>query len=369
MARYQGTHGYTSTDSTNIDRLLPPCGLVRMGWTCYSNVLIQALLSCPSFIRWISNCHSKLGAIIMDIYRRMQRSPPGSIIRTDQFIANMSQIMSSQSQECAYECLQIILDNLEHPEDSPVARMLFMPRYANVQHCNNCPSSAPPGMENMGEFDETGRTWDNQSEEPNQDFIDVPPEAVTEEQIRNYIVENYHWPDDFTCEVCGTKSCLREGYKPIMRTTKLKRVGQIIVLLFKKYYGKFLQDFPHQFAINGRGGVPMIYNIVAQIDHFGNHTGGHYNCRVLRQHTNSPARIAELRAKISAVQDALQRGRILLADARAQRLQYEREIAEAEANRNTNGTAVYLISDERYQPSTFEATENTVMVFYHRIKI
>jgi hypothetical protein len=147
-----------------------------------------------------------------------------------------------------------------------------------------------------------------------------------------------------------------------MRTTTLKRVGQIIVLLFKKYYNKTFHDFPHQFVLNGRGGTPMIYNIVAQIDHFGNHTGGHYNCRVLRQHSGN--QIAELRAKISTIQDALQAGRIMLADARAKRAQYEREIADAETN--NHGTAVYLISDERYQISEFEANDNTVMVFYHR---
>lgn len=96
-------------------------------------------------------------------------------------------------------------------------------------------------------------------------YIDVEGD-VTIDKLRWHTVRvQYDCP-------CGGKEAIK-GYR-------LTRVSSVLIILFKKYHGKVLQDFPLQLEFPAKN-ANLQYKLVAQIEHFGTMSGGHYTARVL----------------------------------------------------------------------------------------
>lgn len=59
-------------------------------------------------------------------------------------------------------------------------------------------------------------------------------------------------------------------------------VPEILAFMFTKFRGKSMVDIPHNLDIPARHGRRYNYKLVAQSEHSGSQTGGHYWARVLR---------------------------------------------------------------------------------------
>ncbi len=81
--------------------------------------------------------------------------------------------------------------------------------------------------------------------------------------------------DVFKCD-CGhimTKSNRRE---------QLKKLGEIVVIIFNKFYTKTNRWFPQELRFASIKGPDLVYQLVGKVDQSGNQYGGHYWSHTLR---------------------------------------------------------------------------------------
>lgn len=330
-----------------LDNLPTVFGFINTGNTCYFNTLIQALFSCPSFVIYLSKLPKPAQNIVVKSYLDLYKnySAQNNSMPLLQTMCGMLQYcpIIPGTQQDIHEGLVLLLESMH----LPTTTSLFDITYDQFMYCKVCRKTTPT----------TGTT------DIVVDLTEVNPlgnKLTSKEHIEKYINQNFQIPDLYKCETCNNTN--ETGQPPrIMRVAKLKQIGSIIILMFKKYTSRTIRYFPNELNI-----LDKHYILVAQIEHYGNNTGGHYNLLCLRHKPDSFHKrrrqrtmdhIENLRDQLKSTYDT----KII------EELKQCMKLLELDTLAQKNNTGVFLIDDSvvRFQQDGFTPTINTYMVIYH----
>jgi len=280
------------------------CGFVNTGVICYLNTMMQVLLSCSAFnqhllerkdlfVKAAAN-GNKIGLLYIKILEEngMHISANGQLSRdeSDQFSVkqcNASILLRElidlrkrnrstsnllhHHQEGFHEGLTFLIEALTDVD--PTVADVFNIRYTMDIICRNpkCrhrregPKEKPNIMFNLFEEDPIL-----------QDALD------NKEKIEDYIKQHINIPDDYKCDKCEAKNNVVDGRVTpnVQQIYRLARISSVIVLVFNKYEEKKLKYFPPTLDFGSKDGN-LHYELIAQVEHYGTRTGGHYltKCR------------------------------------------------------------------------------------------
>jgi ubiquitin C-terminal hydrolase len=270
------------------------------GNLCYMNSLIQALMSCPSFNHRILGQGSPLAKTYSALLRASRhKTRQLGTYSTANILRLLHQQRQSQGlqnnlwlgrQEDAHEGLVLLLDSLGGGLDS-----LFHVRHQSRIHCQSC-----------------GHNVDKYN--PPEIMITLFDE-ISLADPQKYISRHRQPLPDYKCDRCGVRGAT-------VQFLRLARLSEIIVVVFNKYDKKEIKQFPPTLQFRAKSG-PLIYHVVAQVEHYGTMVGGHYNARCMRK---------------------------------------------IPANVRCSGPFGSIIFDDevvKYSPAGFVPTNNTYLVFYH----
>jgi ubiquitin C-terminal hydrolase len=244
-------------------------GLNNTGVICWCNSILQALISCSSFNQTLLECKEKLSgnqfaleyiklietSLIDNTDTRIEGS---SAMIHRRFMERMQRqgntIRFGNSQECVDEALSLIIDMLGLPE----IERRFTSIYECVVVCREC------NKRTICARDKNFRI---------EVFTEVKLE--TEEQFRNWIKNHPSELNNYKCE-CGST-----GTK--LRVECLKRVSEILILLFNKFQRKDKRWYPESIEFPTAGNKSLKYKLVSTVEHYGTMSGGHYTARALRE--------------------------------------------------------------------------------------
>lgn len=264
-------------------------GLHNMGATCYFNAVIQSLISCSAFNKNVqkinktphdNNVLKYYGDMITLSTKdpkdnRLSHFSPLIWKEIFKYVQTRSDITRfSTGQQDAGEGLHMFMQAIEKFHD---LQDLFKHRYESTIYCQDCKKNVsvknceyilfdvPPALEikQLEKFKSLDKTYGKKK--TLQEFL----------LNQNTFVDKY-----YKCPKCGVKS---EKFMKI----NLKMLPEIIVVMAKKYEhdGKTSRkinsttDFPSTLTFNGyseKGSFPMKYEAVAQIEHSGSLSSGHY---------------------------------------------------------------------------------------------
>jgi len=340
----------------DITKIPPIFALKNNSNLCYLNSLIQSLLSCSAFNEAVVNekreiiINNKTIQEIIDLITK-PINKSARTIRTYDVYKLFSYLMTAKNkairfqygrQEDAYEGLLLLLDTLGMKYD-----LLFHNRYKSQMHCTVCKHNVFPGRDDACEI-----------------VIEIGDDLNTKKSIEEHIKQNISYPEDYTCEKCKVRNAAKSRHN-IYRINTLSRVSEVLILLFKKYVNKSNIYFPKTLDFQGTNNNRLNYRIVAQIEHFGNMYGGHYQTRCLRPKPEG------------FHQDRIDYGKKMITQLSMNpiinqtRINSAKRMIEYDTNciKNAETLGVFLFNDSRvsYMPEGFQPTPETYMVFYHLI--
>ena len=279
----------------------PEFGLANPGVQCYFNSLLQALLSCSSFVGALRAPPNDLartatGAALAALAAAADRAGGGDAEAPSARAARLLEVLkgdlaarrphrhasfTAAGQNSASEALELLLDMVE-PEESPAARLehgagggdaglgaLFDCRQRASFRCGNCGHEAllPPAHLRFLPL-------------LHYDFLAAPPRtaAAFARALRSHAqrVEGY------VCPRCRTKTSAGPAGESHI-TYRLAMVSEILVCSFNCYGGARCRFYPPRFVLPAPGGGTLRYRLVAVVDHWGDLAGGHYAARALRR--------------------------------------------------------------------------------------
>ncbi|QJX72103.1 hypothetical protein F-S17_0331 [Faustovirus] len=250
------------------DTLTPTAfGFNNSGVICWGNADNQSLFSCTSFIDTLLHLEeelskSPLGKACVTLARHIQgKTDPAqvdlkghsleiikSMIRV-LYYKNGKQLISASQQQCANEGFILLLDALNCRQIDDLFNNIY-------QIDTECPACK--------QICSTMRDKNIQIE------IFSNFEFKTSQDFANYLRVHTSETSDYRCDKCNVKSA------NVKRTAKLRRVGEIIVIMFNKYHVKTNKWFPLDFVLPGANNTSLKYELVSQIEHVGSLHGGHY---------------------------------------------------------------------------------------------
>jgi ubiquitin C-terminal hydrolase len=289
----------------------PTFGLNNSGVVCHFNSLLQSLAGCPGLVKAVLSNPSymektKTGKefyAFINAFATLdgaKKTPDAGIELHSSNVLNAlvadlrvrrPSVTFGASQESASEGLVLLLDMMEPPpaekkessegkekgkengkepkaedksktEESPVTR-LFLHRYRCELHCSGCKNVVASNTDLAVKFFPTH--IDQMSTAPS-----TP--STFSDAVRRHVEPN----EDYFCKECKKK---QPGY----RLYRLSMIPEIAVILFKVYHHPRPKRFiPDKLEFPGMAGETMNYRQVAQIEHYGVLSGGHYLAKVLR---------------------------------------------------------------------------------------
>ncbi|AMN83596.1 hypothetical protein D5b_00167 [Faustovirus] len=242
-------------------------GFNNTGAICWGNADNQSLFSCTSFIDILLHLEeelskSVLGNACINLAKHIRdKTDPEkvdlkghsweiikSMIRV-LYYKNSRQLISASQQQCANEGFILLLDALNCRQIDDIFNNIY-------QIDTECPACK--------QICSTMRDKNIQIE------IFSNFEFKTPQDFANYIRVHTSETSDYRCEKCNVKS------DNVKRTARLRRVGEVIVVVFNKYHVKSNKWFPTEFALPGTNNTSFKYDLVSQIEHTGSLHGGHY---------------------------------------------------------------------------------------------
>lgn len=247
-----------------------PIGLKNYGATCYFNSLIQALLSCPSIYEVLQENkdkeHFKESYIADLLYKLWNSALKGENIDKLIYdfwvcIIHISKGVLNQDQQDAHEGLMMFFNAIEK---LPELSRLFEHRHSRLLMCNKCKEFVTRKKENNMVFE----VQKNLQTEQLPIFESITKQATTLNEFlqkqEGYVDENH------TCEKCKTQSAK-------LSISELVMCPEILPIVIKKYDNKFLTPFTEKLEFpTNEGKCKLVYKLVAQVEHSGNRSGGHY---------------------------------------------------------------------------------------------
>lgn len=242
------------------------------GVMCYFNSLLQALYSCPSFVRSIidnrtlfDDSKNLLGSalcricefLISDIDRDKYKAKAPYFAKyvLDALIIELDKqgkkLNFGNNQECAHEGLTLLVDLLKC---KPIEK-LFTQKRKQIIKCMECHHIIE--KEDINIYHNTGM-----------ELINDEPAF-----IKNWY-KKVELLRDYTCDKCKSKSCVLSNI--------VTAINDIIVIIYPKFFRKSLEYFPEKFTIKATDKTMISINAVSLIEHYGTMDGGHYTCRARR---------------------------------------------------------------------------------------
>lgn len=234
--------------------LPPPQGQPNLGATCWFNALFQALRTSTVIKtildRAVVDPPMALPAITLSFHNYIQT---GSVVKFfDDFsaFAKKKQIYVN-TQNCTHEAYVQFISETGVPAIDAACKMTF--NYSAKCEC---------GFE---------KEWIDYAY-----YVGITMRFLpsTSADLVHYILARYA-EFDWKCEKCGAR--IRR------RIERLVNVSNIIVITFFQYYQKQPYQFPLEFTLPAINGPGHKFKLLAQIEHAGGVTGGHYWARCLRR--------------------------------------------------------------------------------------
>jgi ubiquitin C-terminal hydrolase len=264
---------------------IEPNGFVNLGATCYFNSVIQCVLSCTSIMevleKNINNQSVKKNKLAQMLIAAWKKSLSGGDI-TDSCvpiwreIINISQSQNTKikmnwGQQDAHEGLIMFLSALE---SVPQVYQLFQHRCRNDIYCSKCKSVVSSNKMLELVFETPADLKNEQLKQ----FENLDEYYKTSINLQEFLTKNNGYIDaQYKCPKCGDIS--KEKYQ----SSYLTMVSEIITIVFKKYEKKHLILFPMNLEFTAKCGTKKIrYKLVAQSEHSGSMSGGHYWAVCLR---------------------------------------------------------------------------------------
>lgn len=327
-------------DSFDEDLLPKASGLTNIGQTCYFNSMLQALLTCTSLTKTILRLKvSSKNNLLLSYADLIENPNPNQSVVIWQTMMNILTKTNRfphfrEQQQDSHESFHIFLELLGDPDPEKIkedknekielseVEKIFRTRFRSRISCKEC-----------------GTCTENKQEEIfiNLNQTDIIPDSI---KFKNIVVEDYicdncskshlltsqkkcemctkicnrilydnkllmcpkcqpnfvfTFPDNYKtilCDLCINiyeilhndpyKKLICDKCKPIYKEkktqvqiqTRLTMVSSCIVVLFNKYENKYCFKYPDTFSIGENN--KFIYKAVAQIEHSGGMTGGHY---------------------------------------------------------------------------------------------
>lgn len=255
-------------------------GFINLGATCYHNSILQCLLSCTSIFQTleknIKKEHIFKNPLVQNMLKLHRESLNGKNVNNLcvpiwKDIMNISRsrqdnVRFNSGQQDAHEGLMLFLDVCD---TIPEIKRLFEHRHRIRILCDKCQKWVVDRFE-------TNLTFDVQSDlktEQHLKFKNIDEYYNTSmplnEFLRNqngYVDENY---------ICPNPDCKEKGFK--YKTTTLTMIPEILPILIKKYKNKQVTPFPNSLEFLAKGkSEKLIYKLVAQSEHSGTISSGHY---------------------------------------------------------------------------------------------
>lgn len=277
---------------------------------CYHNSLMQCLLSLPSIYKVITKTkyeHFLTNTLrrLWEVYYNFTESKANeldelnkklwhTVIQISKQRADLKQFDTGQQD--ANEGLLLFLSVIE--KSVPDLYILFEHMYFHIIYCIDCQTQKT--IKKKGTIIHVKQSFKSHQHPMFATF--KQPNSLNE-----YIIKHDSYIEGYTCEKCKSK-------KAKFSLNLIQGLPEILPILFEKYHDKSETKFPEELTFNSiNPGKNLIYRLVAQCEHSGTQSGGHYW-------------------------------------AVAQR---------------SNG--VINLNDSRISPSMFAPTINTYMVFYHYV--
>jgi ubiquitin C-terminal hydrolase len=300
---------------------LPPCGFNNLGNTCYFNALMQSLLSCTSLNQILLTnktkqqyAENRVASAYIDMLIRLYNKQDASGMSVQIWREFMAFMRSTgeyakfrNGQQDACEGFYLFMHSLNPEKSYEHYKLyeldkLFRHRYESAIHCGLCDEIVSKKTDEYIMFEL----------EPSLVLESIRKgQYSVETAIEEYLLERVARLDEsYICPKCE-----RPGQKH--KITSLVMAPEILIVLSKNYDLRRMSKhnitlpYPQQIEFRHDTDRYMLYEAVAQIEHSGTMSSGHYWARCKRK----------------------------------------------------NGW--YLLNDTSYRPSRFEPTQHTYMVFYH----
>ncbi len=232
-------------------KLPNPHGLHNTGVICYFNSTIQALINVPVFVDAVSSNTGK----ICTAFKRVIDGCNKNVVFNEVIQIcrkNRRYVSFMRGQEDAEECLTILIDLLS--EEVPNIEKLFKIKTHFIHRCKCKISTSSLDYANyiLHDFSED---------------VEYTPDEFSKELLLQKTTT------DRLCSECG---------QYMQEYTRFKNVGNIIVVVLKKYDKKKLIKFPQKLRIPTHNSHSMIYTLCSVINHSGGRHGGHYTAFGIR---------------------------------------------------------------------------------------
>lgn len=287
-----------SLSKYDVEYIPQPCGLRNSGAICYLNSMLQVLLSCSAFNQYmlenrdeyeeLAKTGNKLGMSYIKLLDDCDiqyadsanfkiKVNNGSSILRELIVARQKNEFKSNllhhRQEDFHEGLTFFIETLalDDSERESGVSDIFSIRYRLKIQCRQCkynkdgPKAPPNVMFNLFEEDPVL-----------QDALN------SKEAIENYIKRHVNIPEDYKCDKCKAENKVvsKKVTRNVLQVYSLARLSDVIILVFNKYFVKKEKYFPLALDFPSRDGN-LHYEVVSQVEHYGNQRGGHYlvKCR------------------------------------------------------------------------------------------
>ena len=262
----------------DINSVGPGKGSCNMGNTCWLNSIMGSILSLPSVRKSLmqyKNSPNKvsktIALILLNLYDQIDdgKIPTVNMRNFHRLMLDFARkrrdnvSIRRNAQEDAHEGFMIIMDMLEF---LPYVRVLFVHRTLATLYCGKCEKNVSKKTEENTTF-QTGPMMNLPKHEM---FKNVDDEYDKVMSLNDFIwKQNTYIDEGFTCPGCKNKD------KKFKRKVLIMS-PEILPIVFKKYNKKIKTEFPMTLKFPEKKGKYFIYKLVAQVEHYGGRSGGHY---------------------------------------------------------------------------------------------
>jgi ubiquitin C-terminal hydrolase len=249
-----------------------PNGMENTGIICWCNSLIQVMLGFTSLNQYLiknketmkKNVFAKEYINLVEISLgitegSMWNSSHKILVAFEKEMRKRnSRIIFGNMQECTHEAFILFLDIFNNEG----IKRLFRSDYEMAINCNNCGK----------------KTFYTRDHALNIDYFNRDYDAIqTHNDFVKYLKAEISFMSEFACKYCE----YTETKVPYL--IKLKKLREIIIIIFDKFHRKRHAFFPEEMKIKSTDNSYLIYKLIGKINHNGTMNSGHYYAHCFRR--------------------------------------------------------------------------------------
>jgi ubiquitin C-terminal hydrolase len=354
--------------------------LQNNGVLCYMNSMIQALMSCTAFNQFIYDHRddfiekdNNLALTYLNLYDINRTSKKINTCDSSQILLLINRARRKckdnlflSRQEDINEGLIFLLDIIGSDIDK-----LFHSQYRRNIKCLNCKA------DHIAENPE--------SSESMVDFSDVHPDLreclITKKAVETFITSNVQVPRDYKCESCGIINTPNSRTKNvdkanILQIYTLAKCSEIIILLLKDVFiEKTERYFPLALELEIDNKI-QYYRVVAQIEHYGSASSGHYTCTCLRRkpthmHMRNRHKIRKFIDRCETKIANMDKSNLSDLSNLTAKIKKAELLLKDEKRLKKEKYGIFTMNDSKisFCRNGFQRDKNTYMVFYHLFEV